>query len=779
MRWTVGCRGPCPAPGTAADETARPLRRRLLLVALVCLLDTWLLAGCGWARAQAARPAPAGARRLTLTVKEPAGVARAHWPVTAGVPFPQGRVREVAALRLTSDTPGGGAMPLQASVLSRWPDGSVRWALLDWRADLRAGQERRFHVDTGAPSPAAETRGADHAGVTVRDAGDRFEVDSGPLQFAVPKTRFAIIEQARLNSVPVTAGAVVSFLDIGGQRIAAQAPARVSLTEAGPQRARIELRGHFGAAFDYVVRIDAFAGQAFVRVLHSVEQHNPEPYTFVRQIGIDLPLAFSGTPTYTAGGAGPTPLSGTLPPQGFSLVQEDNDTFRVDDTRQAGHAAGWIDLHDAARGLAIVARYFWQEYPQSFQVRATGLTYNLWAPEAGPAKVGMGAAKTHEMVFLFHGQQAPAAAALAAFTQPVLARLDPQWIVSTRALRNAVQPSAATTPFLRDLGAAYGRYQQHADAERWDDSGQVACPRQRAAGAAAPAERPRHGFYGMFNWGDWNYPGYHDTTKGCDAWGNLEYDLTQVLALAYAATGERAVFDGMVAAARHFTDVDHIYYARDHPAIVGMNHPKNPLHFTFERGGVDLGHTWTEGLLSYYYLTGDARSLDAARGIANYLVQRLHGSLLLISNPRQFGWPQIALVAAYEATGDERYKAAAIDYAQRGMRAHPPDRVGRDRAGGWKMGILAEAIAYTHSISGDAAMREWLTRYAAAVQARGVTDPRYFPALAYVGRIAAQPQATRAARDAVARLKFGSWAKPFTIAGRLGFAVLSQLPEMR
>ena len=50
-------------------------------------------------------------------------------------------------------------------------------------------------------------------------------------------------------------------------------------------------------------------------------------------------------------------------------------------------------------------------------------------------------------------------------------------------------------------------------------------------------------------------------------------------------------------------------------------------------------------------------------------------------------------------------------------------------------------------------------------------------AVAYVGRIAPQPQYTRAARAAVERLKFGNWAKPFTIAGRLGFSLLSQLRD--
>lgn len=762
------------------DEVVSRGRPAVILLAGVVLCGAVLACGGVWARTQAVRrpqsvATPGGPGQLTLAVKESLGVARVHWPVTAGVPFPQGSVRDVSAVRLIDEH---AALPVQARVLSRWPDGSARWVLLDWQVDLRAGQVRQFTVEpaSGGAAPVTRAPGA----VKLRDAGDHLEVDTGPLQFAISKTRFAIIEHVRLNGVPVTAGPMVSFFNVDGKRIDAQPPREVKITEAGPWRARIELRGHYGSGFDYVVRVEAFANQPCVRVLHSFEQHSPEPYIFVRQIGIDLPLTLAGKAIYSAGVENDAPLSGEVPPGGFTLVQEDNEAFRVgaSDTRRPGHAAGWADLHDATRGVAVIGRYFWQEYPQGFELRPTGMTYNLWAPGPPPAKVGMGAAKTHEMLLCFHDTHVPPATTLAALAQPLLARINPQWIVATQALRNSISAAAATSPFLRELGAAYQRTQANADVERWDDRGQVRCPAAGAAdaGHAAAVERPRRGFYGMFNWGDWNFHGYHDTTKGCDAWGNLEYDMTQVLALAYAATGEPAYFDGMVAAARHFTDVDHIYYAGDRPGLVGMNHPKNPLHFTFELGGVDLGHTWTEGLLSYYYLTGDTRSLDAALGIADYLVQRLRASVLLISNPRQFGWPQIALVAAYEASGDLRYKAAAIDYARRGMRAHPADRlVGKNGAADWKMGVLAEGIAYTYSISSDPEMRAWLLRYAAAVRARGdAVDPRYLPAVAYVGRLAHQAEYTRAATAAAEHLRFGNWAKPFTIAGRLGFSLLSQ-----
>ncbi len=659
---------------------------------------------------------------------------------------------------MRSGTEAGTAIALQSRVLSRWPDDSVRWALLDWQVDLRAHQQRRFQVD---PHTTAAAISAGQPGIRLTEQSDRIEVDTGPLHFTVPRNRAALFTEVRVQGRPVLDGPVTSFFDVDGQRIVAQAPSIAKVTEAGPLRVRIELRGHYARAFDYVIRMDAFAGQQFVRVLHTFEQHAPEPYVAVRQLAIDVPMKLEGQRSYRAGNESGAPWSATVPDKGFVLFQEDNDTLRVDGLRQPGQAAGWIDVHDARHGVALASRFFWQEYPQSFAAHSTGLTYNMWAPEAAPARVGMGAAKTHEVVVYFFGESRPPPDMLAALVQPPLAHADPSWIAATGALPNSVAPNSTTTEFLRQLEDGYRRYREHAEKERWDDSGQVRC-------ADPVHERPRRGFFGMFNWGDWNFPGYHDSTKGCEAWGNLEYDMTQVLALAYAATGEPAYAEGMLAAARHFMDVDRIFYYPARPEWVGMNHPKNPLHFSFALGGPDLGHTWTEGLLSYYYLTGDERGLEAARGIADYLVRRL-GGITAGGNPRQWGWPQIALIATYQATGTTAYLAAAREYAHRGMAAHPPDNVEQ-----WKMGILADALSYTHAVTRDPAIRDWLARYAAAVMERGAgADARLFPAVAYVGRITDAQPYRRAAIAAAERLRFGGWGKPFTVAGRLGFRILS------
>ncbi len=729
----------------------------ILLLTLLLCGSSLFTSGCSWARMQAAPDASArmaAPSQLTLDAQESLGLTRRQWPITAGVPFPAGLVPDAGRLVITDDS--GNAAPLQTRVLSRWLDGSARWVLLDWQADLEAREKRRFRVAPGTPVTAAPV-------VQVRDRSDRIDIDTGPLQFSVPKNRFAWLQGVRLNGTEVLSGPVGAFAVLDGKRVEGQIPSAVTVTEAGPLRVRLEIRGRYAAALDYVVRVDAFANQPFVRVLHSFEQHGPDAYTSVQQITATIPLALREPSWYRAGREGAPEFAGRLTGDGFTLVQEDNDNLIAAGVRRAGHAAGWADIGDEKRGVAIAARFFWQQYPQSFRLQTSGITYNLWDPQARPAKIGMGVAKTHELLLYFHDKNPPPQVALTALTEPVLAWTNPRWTVASGALRNALAPAPATAGFLDGLDAAYRRTLVTADKDRWDDSGQVRC--------ADPAhEHPRHGFYGMLNWGDWNYRGYHDTTKGCDAWGNLEYDMTQVLALAYAATGQPAYHQGMVAAARHFMDVDHIYYQHDHPDWTGMNHPKNPLHFTFELGGVDLGHTWTEGLLSYYYLTGDERALAAARGIADYLVNRINATVgWNRGNPRQWGWPQIALVAAYEATADAKYWTGAQEYARRGMAAYPPTKI-KD----WKMGILAEGLAYTYSLTGDVVIQDWLSRYASAVNAQGAgVDPRFLPAVAYVARLENRPEYARTASTGSARLKFGNWAKPFTIAGRLGFALLS------
>jgi hypothetical protein len=711
----------------------------------------WIALACCASAARAAQaPLP-----VAVTVREPDNVERRHWPLTVSVPFARSTLAAAAPVRVVDDR--GKPLPTQARPLVRWPDGSVRWLLVDTQIDIGARHEKRLRVEAGAAPPPSEP-------LRISEGTLGIDVDTGRLRFRVPDDHFAVAEALRPAGAdtPVV-GAIGATLVAGERTGKAQPPRSLRVTERGPLRSRIELRGSYGNNFDYLIRLEAYAGQPSLRVWHTFINRHPTPYVSLPQLAVDLPLGALKPEAYRFGINGERAHSGELGEEGLQLVQVDNLTYAVGGERSAGTLAGWIELTAGRARVGVAARWFWQEYPQSFAAKPEALTYNMYAPQADPARAGVGAAKTHEFA-IWVAPPAWKDGAAAGLGRPLVGVVDPAHLARSRALPGTLPLAPSSEPFARKALEAAQRYLKRNASERWDDCGEVHC-------TAPGLERPRTGAFGMWNWGDWNFRGYEDRVKGTDTWGNLEYDTIHVLALSYAASGNPELFDAMVAAARHFIDVDTIHDYPSRPEWVGMNHPKNPLHFSFELGGPDLGHTWTEGSIAYYFLTGDERGLAAARGVADYLRARVDA--FVRGNPRQWGWPQIALLAVYDATGERAYLDAALKYARGGMAAHPPTTTQH-----WKLGILADALAHTHAVTGDAAIKQWLERYVARVMERKAReDARVFPAVAYLASITGDTAMRDAALARAQRLDLGSWGKPFTVNGRIGFRIYSLLSD--
>jgi hypothetical protein len=692
---------------------------------------------------------------IPIAVHEPDGVERHAWPLTVSVPLPRGALHDAQGAHATDER--GAGLPTQTRALATWPDGSIRWLQLDTQLDLRPRQKRTLHLAEGAAAHAPANA------LRVSDESDRVQVETGAVRFDVPRHHFAVLEglQSTAKGAPAV-GPIGSALVAGSRTGTAQAPQAVEVLERGPLRTRLQIRGTYGNGFDYLIRIDAYAGQRFVRILHTFINHGGSAWVSLPRASLDLPLGELKPHSYRVGIVGARSRSGDLGEEGLHAIQRDNATAEISGKRADEQLAGWIELDGGCGSVGIASRWFWQEYPQSFAARRDWLTYNLWAPEEAAAKAGVGAAKTHELAVWIAPPRALPPTVGAALLAPLQGVVEPQWVASTHALAGSIAPNGPAAPFVRQASDAAARYLQRNGVERWNDCGEERCTNSET-------ERPRVGAYGMWNWGDWNFRGYEDTTKGTDSWGNLEYDTTYTLALTYAASGDPALFDATVAAARHAVDVDVIHAYPERPEWEGMNHPKNPLHFSFALGGPDLGHTWTQGMVAAYYLTGDDRFLQAARGIADYLVKRAAGAVR--GNPRQWGWPIIALLAVHEATGDHRYLDAAARYAAGGMKAHPPTTSAQ-----WKLGILADALASLHAATGNTAARTWLDAYVAAAMARGAAeDTRAFPAVAYVARISDDATLRDAALSRAANLDLGNWGKPFSVHGRIGFRIYSLL----
>jgi hypothetical protein len=226
-----------------------------------------------------------------------------------------------------------------------------------------------------------------------------------------------------------------------------------------------------------------------------------------------------------------------------------------------------------------------------------------------------------------------------------------------------------------------------------------------------------------------------------------------------------------VAAALHYRDVDIIHHDPEYPDRVGLNHPHKVGHFLPAGAkNVDLGHTWLEGLITHYRLTGDHRSLEAARAMGDALARRVSKA----SNPRQFGWPMIALSALAEATGEARYRDAATGFADPALRAYEPTPAAAD----WKIGILADGLAAVQAVTADRARLTWLRRYADTLV---TAPPDRFPDVRYALPLGVLAQWTGDARyrdralAVAASLKIGNWGKALALAGRTGFRLLGPL----
>jgi hypothetical protein len=707
-----------------------------------------LAAAMGSARASAPPLA------VPLTVSETGGVRRRAFPTTAGVPLPPGLVRSIEQVWLAD--PAGRPTLLQAEPLERWPDGSVRWLLLDFLADVPASGHAVYTLRGGesrAPPPGPRLR--------VRQTEAGHVVDTGALSATVPLTGDAIATalaagRATLARVPLP------VLTLVGSAAAPAVPGPVGIETAGPVRTEFLLTGRYPQGLAYEVRVAFFAGRRFVRVQHTLTNLADPLYAEVRSLALSLPGPFSSGAVGIDGGRR---AFGSLEPA--HVVTHADATPADLDGRSAGrHADGWAEATGRAGRVVLVSRWFWQGYPRTFRLARDRLELDLLAGGDEPVPFGTGAAKTHELWLALEPPGEDGTAALAAALEaPLLALAPASWIASTGALAGALDPAApGVRDFLAEFKAALAGYGERVRTERWDDGAPVRCEERTA-------ERPRIGLYGDLNWGDWQFPGYRDQVRGCDGWGNLEYDLPEVLALALASSGDPAMGEYLAPAARHYRDVDVIHHAPDGFPWVGLNHPHKALHFSFEAPEtVDLGHTWAAGLVDFYRLTGERRALEAARGIADALV-RMRAEA---RNPRQFGWPMVALVAVYESTGEPRYLEAAQAYAAGGMAAFRPTPA----AGDWKMGILADGLAAVHAAGGDDRIRRWLVAYADALVAQPERwkDARYALPLGYVARLTGDRRYADAGRAAVRAMKIGRWGKPLAAFGRVGFRVLAPLP---
>jgi len=83
--------------------------------------------------------------KIPLVFKELSGIARAEEPITLGMPFSKGVIRDLSMLRLVDSEER--SLSLQAEILGLWNDGSIKWALCDFQATVQANSLTEYYLD--------------------------------------------------------------------------------------------------------------------------------------------------------------------------------------------------------------------------------------------------------------------------------------------------------------------------------------------------------------------------------------------------------------------------------------------------------------------------------------------------------------------------------------------------------------------------------------------------------------------------------------------------------
>lgn len=618
---------------------------------------------------------------------------------TGGVPFPRGQLKSNEELIIKDAS--GNIVPSQSKVMARWNDGSIKWLLLNIPASAQPNTGAQYYATFPVKSERATTD------KWVTETAENILIDTGKIKFSVNKKAFRLFDKVWIEGKEVVSEGSDLVLKFRGTPYRSSLDKNYQLTieEEGPLTATLKAEGWFVAAngkkfCKFLVRIKVFKDDSFVRVYHTFiytgYPENTYHYLYkgmrlpknetIEEVTLDLripELIKNSILTFAADGK---LMQLKNAEEDIGIIQDKDDTYRIIGLKKTIGSGqkleGWVDLTNQDIGITAIVRKLWQQYPKALalNLKEKSLQVKLWPAEAGemdlkttektlgPEDVARGSAfglaKTHELTFYFHkgDYESSKARQLAEVSQePPLVVAEPSWTADTRVL-GAVSDASK--------GRAY--FQQYEEAlERlfgWAD-------RQKKA----------FRWYGMLNFGDtlswYRQEGYDDESydewgwHGVGRWGwfNCEGVGTHTgTLLQFLRTGDYKYFEFGEDLSRHMMDIDtchfntvaydkrlkRIYQDYSQP---GSMHRHSGDHW----GGrnEEASHTNLNGILLYYYLTGNDRALDVAKEIGEFFLKH---PITYFKHPdvapnRAMSNIMMGEAALYETTGDARLKKDA-DY---------------------------------------------------------------------------------------------------------------------
>ena len=601
--------------------------------------------------------------KVRLSVSETKGISRQNVPITQGIPLPKGALHDLDSIWVEDGA--GQPVAAQFRTLGRWTDGSLKWVLTDFSANVPTEGQADYAFCYGQKPALTPSNGT----IQIEESDDRITVCTGPLRFVVNRQQFSLIEFAELGNVDVEGEFLPecevvsedgtskgeawvriceSFSDAQGKRYIygmggdclaslAKDGYTVELEEVGPLRVVIKCTGAFEAdipmhhyagyrPFRMVTRIYAYAGQTHVRVLHTVVAACNPRETEVEEIAVRVPVSLKNGVCFRAASLRPT--EGSLnPDEAIFLGQRSDNQFRVERQRagqqrtvaEGERTEGWMTVEDAQVGVGVGLRYMPEEYPKALRVAGTGegVDVFLWKDIDGKR---LSFKRYAEVVSWEEGEGVYADGTGTAKTSEFFVcfyKTSERDEIPDR-LRGLLTPQhVAVDPEWVAHCEATGGFAP-VNSEQFPKS-----------------ERMMTGFldwlirniqlgrwYGFFDWGDalvtWEQEANDWRFYGRWGWCNSEWDPRHGVWIQYLRTGRADYFQLGESMTRHSTDVDTCHFHPFRPYMVGGCFRHSTDHFGDEPCA---SHTFVDNWVDYYYLTGDLRTYEVLQEAGEFFLR--------------------------------------------------------------------------------------------------------------------------------------------------------------
>jgi hypothetical protein len=535
--------------------------------------------------------------------------ARRAEPVRAATPHARGVLKDPADVCVSS---GGTVFPSQSVATGFWPDGSVKWLLTHFQADLPENRECVYTLGQGTP-------GKPEKPVTVsRIAAGGLIINTGLLGAELGGP-----ESPVLGNVDFGSGSFKKtefngpWVQLNGRRLdLLTGKEGWTILEDGPVRAAVRTAGKHSAdaygVLDYEFTVFAWAGRPELEFEYRFIHKENDLFLDIEAMAFQVePETVAESFAYSRGHEGPTFLTESNG-EPIKLLIDENYYEYMEGAKDTFSGTCLADWRDGRRGISFFMYQAYQNYPKAYNLDKKHVDVYLVPPEK-PVRIFRGSGKRHRFMIRFHS------------ANESLYELDIR----------AHQYEYPDRPFLkREAYLNAGIFADYIPAKE---------PEPRREWRLKAMSWNTMSNMGMMNFGDWWDGG---------EWQNNEYDQVHWFMVQYARTGDRVMFDKMLIYGEHQLDVDFCHYDPDRTFRQGGAVQHSPEHAT---GDVAICHQWTEGLFDYYHQTGDERAFIAAKSIAkNQTAQLAHVFInSRYGSPRQMGWALRSLASVYGETGDE------------------------------------------------------------------------------------------------------------------------------